>query len=214
MFASMGKISSGLSKAIYECSNKKTDFSKAISLSKEFAENSAKRDKPTTFSHTYPGIIYFNGWGNVKQDQKLAYELFNAYDEPVLALGYLAYMNHKGIVIEQNQNKGKGLTIELAKKIPVTKTQKGSWGLTLLCGGINYNFIIDDLENENEDQDQDQGNGKQVKEYRSKLGQCLFFESEHEVSIKFLEDYIFNRVSDFFQNPELVKTLNYLGEPQ
>ena len=93
--------------------------------------------------------------------------------------------------------------------MPITKTQKDSWGLTLLCGGINYNFIIDDLENENQDQE----NGKQVKEYRNKLGQCLL-ESEHEVSIKFLEDYIFNRVSNFFENPELVKTLNYLGEPQ
>ena len=91
----------------------------------------------------------------------------------------------------------------------IYKTQKDSWGLTLLCGGINYNFIIDDLENE----DEDQVNGKRVKEYRNKLGQCLF-ESEHEVGIKFLEDYIFNRVSDFFKNPELVKTLNYLGEPK
>ena len=210
IWASMGKFSTGLSKVIYECSNKKTDFSKAISLSKEFAEN-ARRGRPDNFSHTYPGMIYFNGWGNVKQDQKLAYELFSAYDDDSrnFASGYLAYMNYKGIVIEQNQNKGKGLTIELAKRVPITKTQKYSWGLTLLCGGINYNFIIDDLENENEDQ----GNGKQVKEYRNKLGQCLF-ESEHEVGIKFLEDYIFNRVSDFFNNPELVKTLNYLGEPK
>ena len=178
----------------------------------KFVENdTAKHDRPTDFSHTYPGIIYFNGWGNVKQDQKLAYELFSAYDDDSrnFASGYLAYMNYKGIVIQQNQNKGKGLTIELAKKIPITKTQEDSWGLTLLCGGINYNFIIDDLENE----DEDQVNGKQVKEYRSELGQCLF-ESEHEVSIKFLEDYIFNRVSDFFKNPELVKTLNYLGEPK
>jgi len=37
-------------------------------------------------------------------------------------------------------------------------------------------------------------------------------ESEHEVSIKFLEDYIYNRMSEWFKNPELVKTLNYLGE--
>ena len=71
------------------------------------------------------------------------------------------------------------------------------------CGNDN------DLENENQDQE----NGKQVKEYRNKLGQCLL-ESEHEVSIKFLEDYIFNRLSDFFKNPELLKTLNYLGEPK
>ena len=111
-------------------------------------------------------------------------------------------MNYMGMGVDQNRNKGKGLAIELAKKIYLAKNQKDSLNIELLCGGVNYNFIIDDPENE-----------KQVKEYRNKLGQCLL-ESEHEVSIKFLEDYIFNRVSDFFKNPELVKTLNYLGEPK
>ena len=238
IWASMGRFSTSLSKAIYECSNKKTDFSKAISLLKEFKENS-RRDKPDKFSHTYPGIIYFNGWGNVKQDQKLAYELFSAYDDDHknFASGYLAYMNYKGIVIEQNQNKGKGLTIELAKKISVdkspedfTKNQKEQTEIELLCGGNSYNFIIPDLlilesyydkklsKSEKEKKRikykaDEKINEKIIKEYRNKLGQCLF-ESEHEVSIKFLEDYIFNRLSDFFKNPELVKTLNYLGEPK
>ena len=51
-----------------------------------------------------------------------------------------------------------------------------------------------------------------MKNIRNTLGQC-FLNSDHEVSIKFLEGYIFNRMSDFFKNPELVKNLNYLGKP-
>ena len=138
-----------------------------------------------------------------------------------------------GMGVEKNPNKGIGLTIELAKKVPITKTQKDSWGLTLLCGGVDYNFILPDLlvlepywgENVKKLTKSERKkkrikykadekiNEKIIKEYRDKIGQCLL-ESEHEVSIKFLEDYIFNRVSDFFNNPELVKTLNYLGEPK
>ena len=52
-----------------------------------------------------------------------------------------------------------------------------------------------------------------LSDIRNTLGQCLL-ESEHEVSIKFLEDYIYIRMSEWFENPELVKTLNYLGEPR
>ena len=126
------------------------------------------------------------------------------------------------------------LTIELVKKIPITKTQKNSWGQTLLCDDVSYNFIISDLltsgsywqiENyyklsknrrdkiKKEHKANEKIDDKIKKEYRDKLGQCIL-ESEHEVNIKYLEDYIFNRMSDFFKNPELVKTLNYLGEPK
>ena len=144
-------------------------------------------------------------------------------------------MNFMGMGVEQNSNKGIGLTIELAKKVPITKTQKDSWGLTLLCGGVDYNFILPDLlvlvpywgENFNKltksEKEKKRSkyradekiNEKIIKEFRnrSELGQCIL-DSEPEVSIKFLEDYIFNRVSNFFKNPELVKTLNYLGEPK
>ena len=51
-----------------------------------------------------------------------------------------------------------------------------------------------------------------IKNIKNTLGQC-FLNSE-EVSIKFLEDYIYNRMSEWFKNPELVKNLNYLGEPK
>jgi hypothetical protein len=112
-----------------------------------------------------------------------------------------------------------------------TKNEKEQIKIERLCGGNSYNFIIPDLlvlepywgenvkklsksdrEKKRSKYDEDEKiNEKIIKEYRSELGQCIL-ESEHDVSIKFLEDYIFNRVSDFFKNPELVKTLNYLGD--
>jgi len=109
--------------------------------------------------------------------------------------------------------------------------QKVQIEIEILCDLNSYNFIIPDLlsleniysknfyklpKKQQEKQKKEYSaskkiNEKIIKEYRNKIGQCIF-ESEHEVSIKFLEDYIFNRVSDFFKNPGLVKTLNYLGE--
>ena len=52
---------------------------------------------------------------------------------------------------------------------------------------------------------------KITNEYRDQLSKCLI-ESEHEVNIKFLEEYIYYRMSEWFKNPELVKNLNYLGK--
>ena len=49
------------------------------------------------------------------------------------------------------------------------------------------------------------------KEYRDRLGQCIL-DSEHEVSINFLEKFIYNKMSNLFKNPKLIKTLYYLGK--
>ena len=70
-----------LSRIIYECSDKKTDFVKAILLFKDFNDKVAKPRKTSNFVTTYPAIIYFNGWGNVEKDQKLAYKLFSINNE-------------------------------------------------------------------------------------------------------------------------------------
>jgi hypothetical protein len=196
--------------------------------------------KSHKFKSSYPAIFYLYGLGDVKQDYDKAYELFSYSEDKIDGDGipdqaYIAYMNFKGMGVEQNQNKGKGLTIELAKNISVDESsQQGiPIEMELLCGGNSYNFIIPDLlvlepywgenvkkltksekEKKRSKYEADEKiNEKIIKEYRSELGQCIL-ESEHEVSIKFLEDYIFNRMSDFFKNPELVKTLNYLGEPK
>ena len=80
-YALIGKTSMETTRAIYECSDKKTDFAKAILLFKNF-NNKFKTPRDTNnFVTTYPAIIYFNGWGNVEKDQKLAYELFSINNE-------------------------------------------------------------------------------------------------------------------------------------
>jgi TPR repeat protein len=236
----MGKIGNRQSKTIFKCLNNKPNFSKSFSMLTKRPTTSSSSTYQSKISHnfnsSYPAIYYLYGLGNVKQDYNIAYELFsyseNNYGIPDQA--YLAYMNFMGMGVEQNPNKGKGLAIELAKNIPITKTQKNSWGQTLLCGDVSYNFIISDLLNSesywmkknysqlskynkkklSKEHDANEKIDKKVrKKYRDKLGQCLF-ESEPEVSIKFLKDYIYNRMNDWFKNPELVKTLNYLGEPK
>ena len=250
MYAYMGKLSgffSDVNKTIYDCSNKKPNFSKAFSmLINRPTAGALVNLQSNNFNSSYPAIFYLNGWGDVEQDYDKAYELFSYSEDEISKTygipdqAYMAYMNYMGMGVEQNQNKGKGLAIELAKKISVdkspedfTKNQKTQIEIELLCGVNSYNFIIPDLlsleniysenyyklpENQQEKQRKEyvaskKINKKIIKEYRNKLGQCLL-ESEHEVSIKFLEGYIFNRMSDFFKNPELFKTLNYLGEPK
>ena len=241
MFGHMGKTTSERSKAVYDCSNQKPNFSKAFSMLINRpikGESGYQLRKSADFNSSYQAIFYLNGWGDVEQDYDKAYELFS-YNEKIggniPSHGYIAYMNFMGMGVEQNPNKGIGLTIELAKNISVDESsQQGiPIEIELLCGGNSYNFIIPDLlsleniysknyyklpKNQQEKQRKEyvaseKINEKIIKEYRNKIGQCIL-DSEPEVSIKFLENYIFNRVSDFFQNPELVKTLNYLGEPK
>ena len=248
MTAYMGKISDEYRKAIYNCLGQKLNFSKAFSMLVNYPQSGSSYTKrmSSNFNSSYPAIFYLYGLGDVEQDYDKAYELFEnnimgewrTVDDGVPSEAYLAYMNFMGMGVEQNPNKGIGLTIELAKKISIDKSpedfdinQKVQIEIEILCDLNSYNFIIPDLlsleniysknfyklpKNQQEKQKKEYSaskkiNEKIIKEYRNKIGQCIF-ESEHEVSIKFLEDYIFNRVSDFFKNPELVKTLNYLGE--
>ena len=171
-----------------------------------------------------PAIFYLYGLGDIEQDYKKAYELFS-YSENEIGMktipdhAYLAYMNYMGMGVEQNQNKGKGLAIELAKKmsLPVKIKQMCNLkvpNLLVLEPYWGKKLSKRDREKKRVKYDEDKKiNEKITNEYRDKLGRCLL-ESEHEVSIKFLEDYIYNRMSEWFENPELVKTLNYLGEPK
>ena len=228
------------SKAIYNCSNQKTNFSKAFSMLIDRPTKGAsdyQLKKSADMNSSYPAIFYLYGLGDVEQDYDKAYELFSYSEDKINYTygipdqAYMAYMIYMGMGVEQNQNKGKGLTIELAKKIDIKKLQKDSLNIELLCGGNSYNFLIPELIIPDPDyrnlskserrKKQDKyledlklvsNNELIIKEYRDKIGQCLL-ESNHEVSIKFLEDYIYNRMSYWFKNPELVKKLNYLGKP-
>jgi len=236
----MGYSRHSQSKKVFKCLNYKPNFSKSFSmLTKRPTAGSTSNyqlKKSNNFNSSYPAIYYLYGLGDVKQDYNKAYELFsysedNPQNSGIPDHAYLAYMNFMGMGVEQNPNKGIGLTIELVKSISVdgSSQQEIPMEIDLLCGGISYNFIIPELlipdpdhrnlsKNERrKHQDkylQDlKTNKKIIKEYRDKIGQCLF-KSEPEVSIKFLKDYIYNRMNDWFRNPELVKTLNYLGEPK
>ena len=237
----MGKIGNRQSKTIFKCLNNKPNFSKSFSMltKRPTAGSTYQSKKSHSFNSSYPAIYYLYGLGDVKQDYVKAYELFSYREvigDNLPSHAYIAYMNFMGMGVERNPNKGIGLTIELVKSISVDESSQQPTipiGMELLCGGNSYNFIIPDLlvlepywgenvkkltKSEKEKkrskyEADEKTNEKIIKEYRDKIGQCLL-ESEHEVSIKFLKDYIYNRMNDWFKNPELVKTLNYLGEPK
>ena len=81
---------------IYYCSGKKTDFLKAISKYDNFAKLS-QRKTPNNFQNTYPALMYYNGWGNVKKNKELALKLFknnlNNNFPNEIAIAYLALEN-------------------------------------------------------------------------------------------------------------------------
>ena len=111
-FALIGKTSMETARAIYECSDKKIDFAKAILLFKEFNNKAAKPKNTSNFVSTYPAIIYFNGWGNVEKDQKLARELFSINSEgkypSLITIAYLAFIELNS---PNNENHKKGLKL-------------------------------------------------------------------------------------------------------
>ena len=120
----MGKIRSEISRTIYKCLGNKPNFSKAFSMlmNRPTSTNQLKKSRP--FNSSYPAIFYLYGLGDVEQDYAKAYELFSYSEDKIYNAGipdhaYLAYMNYMGMGTEQNLNKGKGLTVELAKKMPL-----------------------------------------------------------------------------------------------
>jgi len=230
----MGKTSWTFNQTVFKCLDKKPNFSKAFSMLTSMPRGTSQLSKKTSnINSSYPAIFYLYGLGDVEQDYDKAYELFSYSedkidDEGIPDQAYIAYMNFKGMGVEQNQNKGKGLTIELIKSIFSKQDglKNDKTGILLSCINFdNYESYkkkrMKAAKLDQEIYEKNVAEGKEIpttnhknfmKNIRNTLGQC-FLNSE-EVSIKFLEDYIFNRMSDFFKNPELVKTLNYLGEPK
>tara|TARA_B100001093_G_scaffold392843_1_gene379413 strand:+ start:82 stop:1338 length:1257 start_codon:yes stop_codon:yes gene_type:complete len=64
-----------ISEIIYYCSGKKTDFLKAISKFDNFAKLTSKKTN-YNYQNTYPALMYYNGWGNVKKNKEFALKLF------------------------------------------------------------------------------------------------------------------------------------------
>ena len=107
-------------KTVFKCLNQKPNFSKAFSMLVQSSTKSARhipKECRSNFLSSYPAIFYLYGLGDVEQDYDKAYELFSYGDDNygIPDQAYLAYMNFMGMGVEQNPNKGIGLTIELAK---------------------------------------------------------------------------------------------------
>ena len=174
-------------RAIYECSDKKTDFTKAILLFKEFNNKAAKPKNTSNFVSTYPAIIYFNGWGNVEKDQKLAHELFSINSEykypSLISKAYLAFIELNS---PNNENHKKSL------KLLNEMIDRGDYSSTheIYCNNIKYDFA--------------------KKEGRKKVRLCLNNASKDE-KIESVKSYIKLWTDNWFKNPELVKTLNLYG---
>ena len=93
VWALVGKYSY-TSRSIYECSDKKTDFKKAILFMENFHSKTKNPKAKSSFVTTYPALIYYNGWGNVDKNKDLAISLFkknlNAKIPNEISLAYLA----------------------------------------------------------------------------------------------------------------------------
>ena len=82
---------------IYYCSGKKTDFLKAIFEYDNFVQSGEIKRPNNNFQNTYPALMYYNGWGNVKKDKEIALKLFrknlNSKYPNDIVLAYLALEN-------------------------------------------------------------------------------------------------------------------------
>ena len=199
-FALIGKTSMETTRIIYECSDKKTDFAKAILLLKDFNDKVANPRKTSNFLTTYPAIIYFNGWGNVKKDQKLAYKLFSINNEgkygSEISKAYLG-------LIELNNNQS-GLEL-LNEIINSSVSEYGDPTTYIYCENIKYDFKIPLVKKETDQEEQ-----ARETEYLKPLKSCLNKASNDE-KIESVKSYIKSWIENWFKNPEIVKTLNLYG---
>jgi len=200
----MGKRMEGeTSKRIYQCTNDKHDFSKAYSLVKEIHH--------PRFQY-WKALFILNGWGDAKQDYNKAYELFSkiqGIEGVTHSLAYLSYMNFKGLGVPKNSKKGLDFAIKLIERKRVS--EDGSYpigGPVMLCGKKMYDFKIPFVEPETDIEEE-----KRKSQYKKEIISCLK-NSTAEANLKSIKDYIKFYMEDFFDNPDLLKTLNYLGEPQ
>ena len=198
----MGKRwESGLSKRIYQCTNDKHDFSKAYSLVKEIHH--------PRFQY-WKALFILNGWGGVKQDYNKAYELFSktqGVEGIYHSLAYLSYMNFKGLGVPKNPKKGLDFAIKLIGGKYVSEDESFSIDESaMLCEKKMYDFTIPfvELETDNEEEER-------KSQYKKEIISCLK-NSTAEANLKLVKDHIKFYMENFLKNPDLLKTLNYLGE--
>ena len=200
MFSLVGIISWSEAKIIYECSDKKTDFRRAITLMENFNNKTANPKKSSLWLTTYPALIYFNGWGNVEKDQELAIELFSKNNEAKngseISKAYLS--------LNELNNYKNGM--ELLNEIIDSEVTTYEALRYIYCDNIKYNFkIITKVYKETKQEKQ-----SRITKYLEPLKSCLNSASREE-GIKSVQSYIKSWIENRFKNPELVKTLNLYG---
>jgi hypothetical protein len=204
-YALIGKTSMETTRTIYECSDKKTDFAKAILLLKNFYNKFERTINTSNFITTYPAIIYFNGWGNVEKDQKLAYELFSINNEnnygSQISKAYIAFVK----LNEQNSENNEEGTKLLKEIFNSEVSEYGDPTTYIYCENIKYDFKIPYVKKETDQEEQ-----ARKTEYLKPLKSCLNKASNDE-KIEFVKSYIKSWIENWFKNPELVKTLNLYG---
>ncbi len=199
-WALIGKTSGVWTQAIYKCSNKKTDFAKAISIWKDLVSNLQNQSNSNSFISVYPAMIYFNGWGNVEKDKELAIELFKRNKDHDIAFAYL-------LLVKLNQQKDtNNKEIEKLLEELVTEKIDGSSvvppsKLYISCQNTKYDFIIPNTED---------SYGDAKNEYLKPLVLCLK-ESSNKERIESVKSYIKSWTENWFKNPELIATLNFFG---
>ena len=205
IYALIGKTSMETTRAIYECSDKKKDFAKAILLLKNFYNKFKRTINTSNFVTTYPAIIYFNGWGNVEKDQKLAYELFSINNEnnygSQISKAYIAFVK----LNEQNSENNEDGTKLLNEIINSEVSEYGDPTTYIYCENIKYDFKIPYVEIETDQEEQ-----ARETEYLKPLKSCLNKASNDE-RINSVKSYIKSWIENWFKNPELVETLNLFG---
>ena len=198
MWSLMGK-NNYLSRIIYECSDKKTDFRRAILFMKNF-ESKVQNPKDTSnFVTTYPALIYFNGWGNVDKDKELALKLFKKNLEGHTSEISKAYLTLNNLNNDKNDLK---LLYEILDSAPTTYIQEKEY---IICNNIKYDFKLPEVENETTQQRE----SRELK-FLETLKTCLDNASSDQ-RIESVKSYIKSWTDNWFKNPELVKTLNLYG---
>ena len=197
-YSLMGITSWSGSKLIYECSNKKVDFAKAIILINDFHNYIGQKDT-SRVATVYPALIYFNGWGNVQKDQELAIKFFlkNMEDKNPSKVSK-AYLS-----LNELNNYQDGL--ELLNEILVSEVTTYKATRYIYCNNIKYDFVIPVVANESKAEKQ-----TRVSKYLKPLKICLS-NSSREGRIESVQSYIKSWIDNRFKNPELVKTLNLYG---
>ena len=174
-------------------------------LLKNFYNKFERTINTSNFITTYPAIIYFNGWGNVEKDQKLAYELFSINNEnnygSQISKAYIAFVK----LNEQNSENNEEGTKLLKEIFNSEVSEYGDPTTYIYCENIKYDFKIPYVEKET-----DQEGQARETEYLKPLKSCLNKASNDE-KIESVKSYIKSWIENWFKNPEIVKTLNLYG---